>query len=100
MIVVTRHSVSSDPEATAEFQQQARTVLEAFAECAGYQRGTLARCADDPQLWTIVTEWAGPGYYRRALSAFSVRMVAVPLLSEAWDEPSAFEKWVEVPSAS
>ena len=30
------------------------------------------------------------GSYRRALSAFEVKMTAVPLLSRAVDEPSAY----------
>jgi hypothetical protein len=31
------------------------------------------------------------GSYRRALSSYDVKVTAVPLLSLAYDEPSAFE---------
>jgi hypothetical protein len=31
------------------------------------------------------------GSYRRALSAYDVKVTAVPLLSQAIDEPSAYE---------
>ena len=46
---------------------------------------------DDPTLWTIVTRWENVGSYRRALSAYDVKLNAVPLLSRAIDEPSAYE---------
>ena len=36
-------------------------------------------------------EWENVGAYRRALSAYDVKVGAVPLLSTAIDEPSAYE---------
>ncbi len=39
----------------------------------------------------LTTTWANVGSYRRALSAYDVKMTAVPLLSRAVDEPSAYE---------
>ena len=39
--------------------------------------------ADDP--------WEDVGAYRRALSSYDVKVTAVPLLSRAVDEPSAYE---------
>ena len=39
----------------------------------------------------LTTEWEGPGAYRRALSAYDVKLAAVPTLSRAIDEPSAYE---------
>ena len=39
----------------------------------------------------LTTEWEGPGAYRRALSAYDVKLAAVPTLSRALDEPSAYE---------
>ncbi|HET6153787.1 MAG TPA: antibiotic biosynthesis monooxygenase, partial [Marmoricola sp.] len=72
-----------------------RTALEeahqALAERPGYVEGTIGRNLDDPALWTLVTRWADVGSYRRALSAYEVKMTAVPTLSRAIDEPSAFE---------
>ena len=40
----------------------------------------------------LTTEWEGPGAYRRALSAYDVKLTAVPTLSRALDEPSAYER--------
>ena len=46
---------------------------------------------DEPTEWVLVTEWDGVGAYRRALSAYQVRVDATPLLAQARDEPGAFE---------
>ncbi|MQA97718.1 MAG: antibiotic biosynthesis monooxygenase [Streptosporangiales bacterium] len=89
MIAISRFSVA-DGEAE-EFAGGARAVLEALAERPGFVRGHVGRNADDPALWALVTEWDGAGFYRRALSDFTVRMVAMPLLSRAIDEPGAYE---------
>ena len=89
MIVVTRYRV---PAAEAdEFRVDAERAHAALAERPGYVEGTLGRNVDDPTLWTIVTRWENVGSYRRALSAYDVKMNAVPLLSRAVDEPSAYE---------
>lgn len=89
MIVITRYTV--ERENAADFVARARDALSVMAGRPGYRRGSVARAADEPTLWAVVTEWEGPGYYRRALSDFQVRVTAVPLLSQAHDEPSAFE---------
>jgi hypothetical protein len=39
----------------------------------------------------VVSRWEGVGAYRRALSNFDVKLHAIPFLSTAIDEPSAFE---------
>ena len=39
----------------------------------------------------LTTEWESVGAYRRALSAYDVKLTAVPVLSRALDEPSAYE---------
>ena len=51
----------------------------------------MGRNLDDPALWVLETRWANVGSYRRALSAYDVKLGAVPLLSRALDEPSAYE---------
>ena len=43
------------------------------------------------RLWTITTRWENVGSYRRALQGYESKMVVVPLLSRAIDEPSAYE---------
>ena len=89
MIVVNRFRV---PEEYAEgFRADAELAQAALAERPGHLEGSLGRNLDDPTLWTIVTHWENVGSYRRALSAYDVKLNAVPLLSRAIDEPSAFE---------
>jgi hypothetical protein len=66
----------------------ALAVLRAQTGC---EDGRLGRNVDDPTLWVMVTTWADVGSYRRALSSYDVKVGAVPLLSRALDEPSAFE---------
>ena len=62
-----------------------------LAAKAGYVAGAVGRNLDDPALWVLETRWANVGSYRRALSAYDVKLGAVPLLSRALDEPSAYE---------
>lgn len=89
VIVITRYSV---PEADTEaFQTDAAAAVESLSRRPGFRRHRVARAVDDPGLWTVVTEWEGVGFYRRALSDFDVKINAVPLLSRAIDEPTAFE---------
>jgi len=46
--------------------------------------------ADDPTLWALVTRWDGVGSYRRALSAFEVKIAGAPVWVHAFDEPGAY----------
>ena len=39
----------------------------------------------------LETRWEGAGAYRRALSAYDVKMTAWQVLGEALDEPTAYE---------
>ncbi|SEL71371.1 antibiotic biosynthesis monooxygenase family protein [Nonomuraea pusilla] len=87
MLAVIRYTV---PEAQAqEFAQQAHATLDTLAAQPGYLRGRLARSVDEPNLWALVSEWEGAGFYRRALSA--ARMAMYPLMILMLNEPSAFE---------
>ncbi|KAB8195857.1 antibiotic biosynthesis monooxygenase [Nonomuraea phyllanthi] len=87
MLAVIRYTV---PESQAQdFVKQGHTILETLAAQPGYQRGRLARSVDEPNLWALVTEWEGAGFYRRALSA--ARMVMYPLMILMVNEPSAYE---------
>ncbi|HEX5597103.1 MAG TPA: antibiotic biosynthesis monooxygenase [Micromonosporaceae bacterium] len=80
-----------EESATDVFVERAHAALAALAARPGYQRGQLARSLDEPRRWTLVTEWESVGTYRRALSAFDVKIHATPLLAESLDEPSAYE---------
>jgi hypothetical protein len=89
VLVVNRFRVpEADSAAFRADLEHARTVL---AERPGYVSGAIGRNLDDPELWVLTTTWEHVGAYRRALSAYDVKMGAVPLLSRAIEEPSAFE---------
>lgn len=89
MLVVTRFLV--DPARGDDFAARAHTALAALAARPGYRAGRLGRALDDPRHWCLVTEWESVGTYRRALSAYEVKIHATPLLAESLDEPSAYE---------
>ncbi len=89
MLVITRHSV---PEPDSErFLASAQDALAALGAQPGHLRGWAARATDDPGTWVLVTQWESVGAYRRALSAYDVKVRAVPVMASARDEPSAFE---------
>ncbi len=89
MLVVNRFRL---PEEDGEqFRVDVEAALAALGEQRGFERGTIGRNLDDPTLWTLVTRWEHVGAYRRALSSYDVKLRAVPLLSSALDEPSAYE---------
>jgi hypothetical protein len=89
VLVVNRFRVP-DPDQGA-FRADVERARAALAERPGYLDGTIGRNVDDPTLWVLTTRWEHVGAYRRALSAYDVKLHAVPLLSRAIDEPSAFE---------
>ncbi len=92
MIVVNRFRASAaEPEAVQTLSTGLRRALEALAARPGHVSGTIGRNVDDPDLWLLTTTWQNVGSYRRALSSYDVKLTAVPLLSQALDEPSAYE---------
>lgn len=87
VLAVIRFTV---PETQSQdFLKQARNILDTLAAQPGYLGGRLARSVDEPNLWALLSEWEGAGFYRRALSA--ARMAMYPLLILMLNEPSAFE---------
>jgi hypothetical protein len=89
VLVVSRFRVPvEEGEAFRAGLAAAHAVL---AECAGYVDGRIGRNLDDPTLWVLTMRWDNVGAYRRALSSYDVKLQAVPLLSRAVDEPSAYE---------
>lgn len=90
MLVVNRFRV---PEADAgRFRAEVEAAHALLAGREGYLDGTVGRNVDDPELWVLTTRWVHVGAYRRALSSYDVKVGAVPLLSRAIDEPSAYEQ--------
>lgn len=73
------------------FLARARTAVEVLGARPGFIEARVGRALDDPELMVLQLEFDEVGSYRRALSSYEVKMNAVQLLSEAIDEPSAFE---------
>ena len=68
----------------------ARDTLAALSEQTGYLRGWITRAVDDADLLVVAHEWVDAGSYRRALSAYDVKL-CWPFLLTALDEATAFE---------
>lgn len=87
MLAITRYRVA-DPDT---FQPVARKALDVLATLPGHRTGHLARNTDEPDLWAMVTEWEGAGFYRRALGHFEVRTALHTIAPTALDEPGTYE---------
>jgi hypothetical protein len=97
VVLSTRYCV---PEAEgATFLAQARTALAVLIAQRGALQARVGRATDDPQLWIMTCEWESVGAYRRALGAYEVKLHAVPLMSGAIEEPTAFEVLLAVDPA-
>jgi len=92
VLVVTRYVVPA--EEVEEFRRQCRAAVEALVACPGCTAASAGPALDDPAVWTLSTSWESVGAYRRALSSYQVKLVAVPLMYRAVDEPSAFESLI------
>jgi heme-degrading monooxygenase HmoA len=87
MLVITRFRVSD----ADGFRSRVDAALSVLRTRDGFEADDLQRNLDDDQLWVLVTRWRDVGSFRRALQGYESKMVVVPLLSEALDEPSAYE---------
>jgi hypothetical protein len=91
VLVVTRHRLPLPGyPTTPEALDAARDLLAVLAGLPGYVRGWIARAVDEPDLLVLTTEWEDVGSYRRALSAYEVKL-RWPFLQTADDEATAFE---------
>ena len=88
-VVVMRFVVPADAaEAFGVEAADVARLLASFPGCAGVDVG---RASDDATLWSLNARWETVGHYRRALGDFDVKTRAVPFLSRAIDEPTAYE---------
>ncbi|MFB6726202.1 antibiotic biosynthesis monooxygenase family protein [Kribbella sp. NPDC056345] len=93
MFVVIRFRV---PEAEqAEFALRVEAAVEVLSRQKGFVTARTGRNVDDPELLALNLEFLNIGSYRRALSPYEVKLTAVPLLSQAIDEPTAYEELSE-----
>ena len=70
---------------------QLRSCVALLSTKAGFINAHLARAIDDPELIILQLGWDTVGSYRRALSSYDVKVEVVPVMSQAIDEPTAFE---------
>jgi quinol monooxygenase YgiN len=89
VFVVIRFRVAEGEQGA--FAERVRVAVEVLAKQKGFVSARVGRNVDDPELLALDLEWVNVGSYRRALSPYDVKMAAVPLLSEAIDEPTAYE---------
>jgi hypothetical protein len=89
VLVVSRFRVPV--EDGESFRTELAAAHAVLADRPGYVEGQVGRNLDEPTLWVLTTRWENVGAYRRALSSYDVKLQAVPLLSRAVDEPSAYE---------
>ena len=90
--MVTRYRVTLEDQRA--FLDDGRAALATLVARPGCLTAHLGPAVDDPTLWTLTTTWESVGVYRRALSGHEVKLVVVPLMYRAIDEPSAFEELV------
>ncbi|MEV0791877.1 antibiotic biosynthesis monooxygenase [Kribbella sp. NPDC050459] len=89
VFVVIRFRVGEAEQ--AGFGERMRTAVDVLAKQKGFVAARVGRNVDDPELLALTLEFENIGSYRRALSPYEVKVAAVPLLSQALDEPSAYE---------
>ena len=92
MWVVTRYHVGAARGAgEPTWLADASAALGVLADQSGYCGGWVGRALDDADAGVMVTEWGDVGSYRRALSAYDVKLHAWGFLATACDGPSAYE---------
>lgn len=88
---MTRHRLPlAGYDDTTSALAAARDTLATLSEQQGYVRGWITRAVDDADLLVVAHEWVDAGSYRRALSAYDVKL-RWPFLLTALDEATAFE---------
>ncbi|MFZ0531199.1 MAG: antibiotic biosynthesis monooxygenase [Propionicimonas sp.] len=91
-MAISRFEVD-DPSA---FRPAAEAVVAHFSGSSGCLDARLLQNLDEPRLWAIVTDWVDVGSYRRSFNGTGAKLLLVPLLSQAIDEPSAYAPSVTV----
>lgn len=89
LIVITRHRVPANDRGS--FLERAQVAVATLADQPGCIWSCIAQSTDDADEFVIQTRWPDVGTYRRALSAYDVKVHTIPLLSTAVDETSAYE---------
>ena len=89
MLAVNRFRVRPGDE--DDFLARAGAAVEFMRTREGAESIDLVRNLDEPDLWCIASTWRNVGAYRRSFNGFQAKVTLVPLLSEAIDEPGAYD---------
>ena len=89
MLVITRFRVPA--ERADAFAADLHAVVDALGARPGFGEAFVGRNLDDPGLWTLTTRWDGVGAYRRALSAYEVKVATAAPYAHAIEEPGAYD---------
>jgi hypothetical protein len=78
------------PDDEVSFMSALREAVAVLATFPGFVDARISRALDE-RILLLVLGWETVGAYRRALSAYDVKVAVVPLLSRAVDESTAYE---------
>jgi hypothetical protein len=79
-----------------EWLREAERVLDLFSAKPGFQSAKVGLALDDDSTGLLILKFDSVGSYRRALSAYDIKVEATSFLSAARDESSAFEILIDV----
>lgn len=88
MDVVLRFDIN---DSTETWLREAERALDLFGQQPGFQSAKACLALDDDSLGLVFLQFDSVGNYRRALSAYEIKVNATEFLSRALDEPSAYE---------
>jgi len=89
LLVIVRFRVS--PDERPAWLEGAERVVEILARQGGFQCASIGQSTDETDLVLLRSEWDSVGDYRRALSDMDMKVHGIPFMSQAIDEPSAYE---------
>lgn len=85
MLVILRFR--SGPDLAARLE----AAVEILRSRPGFDGADIVQNLDEPDLWALILRWRDVGSYRRALGGYEAKVAVAPLLSEAIDEPTAYD---------
>ena len=88
MIAFSRFRVAD--AAASGFEARAEAAASFFRTRPGCVSAEVLRNLDDQDLWGLLSRWENVGYYRRAYNGNEAKLVLMPLMADAVDEPGAF----------
>ena len=89
MIAISRFRVAD--AAASGFEARAEAAASFFRTRPGCVSAEVLRNLDDPDLWGLLSRWENVGSYRRAYNGNEAKLVLMPLMADAVDEPGAFD---------